>query len=96
MQEIDCDPKQLPGHKGYDSEAVRPDIEQFGGEGAISSTATRKIQQAVDKTLYALHNPLALLQWCPAARYDKLIVSFAAVVVLLARIRIWAKFAHTA
>ena len=49
MQEIDCDPEQMLGDKGYDSEAVRNDIEERGGEAAIPSTATRKIQHAVDK-----------------------------------------------
>ena len=53
MQEIDCDPEQMLGDKGYDSEAVRNDIEERGGEAAIPSTATRKIQHAVDKALYA-------------------------------------------
>jgi hypothetical protein len=44
------------GDKGYDSEAVRHEIEQRGGQAAIPSTATRKVQHAVDKVLYALHN----------------------------------------
>jgi hypothetical protein len=39
------------GDKGYDSEAVRNDIEERGGEAAIPSTATRKVQHAVDKAL---------------------------------------------
>jgi Transposase DDE domain len=49
MQEIDCDPEHMLGDKGYDSEAVRREIEQRGGEAAIPSTATRKIQHAVDR-----------------------------------------------
>ena len=49
MQEIDRDPEQMLGDKGYDSEAVRNDIEERGGEAAIPSTATRKVQHAVDK-----------------------------------------------
>ena len=55
-QEIDCDPEQMLGDKGYDSEAVRREIEQRGGQAAIPSTATRKVQHAVDKALYALRN----------------------------------------
>ena len=55
-QEIDCDPEQMLGDKGYDSEAVRREIEQRGGQAAIPSTATRKVQHAVDKVLYALRN----------------------------------------
>jgi transposase len=56
MQEIDCNPEQMLGEKGYDREAVRGEIEQRGGEAAIPSTATRKIQHTVDKALYALRN----------------------------------------
>ena len=101
MQEIDCDPEQMLGDKGYDSEAVRHDIEQRGGEAAIPSTATRKIQHAVDKALYALRNRIerffnrAKNSRRVATRYDKLIESFAAF-VLLACIRIWIKFVHAA
>ena len=101
MQEIDCDPEQMLGDKGYDSEAVRNDIEERGGEAAIPSTATRKIQHAVDKALYALRNRIerffnrATNSRRVATRYDKLIESFAAF-VLLACIRIWIKFVHTA
>ena len=83
MQEIDCDPEQMLGDKGYDSEAVRNDIEERGGEAAIPSTATRKIQHAVDKALYALRNRIerffnrAKNSRRVATRYDKLIESFA-------------------
>jgi transposase len=99
MQEIDCDPEQMLGDKGYDSEAVRNDIEERGGEAAIPSTATLKIQHAVDKALYALRNRIecffnrAKNSRRIATRYDKLIESFAAF-VLLASIRIWIKFVH--
>jgi len=101
MQEIDCDPEHMLGDKGYDSQAVRREIEQHGGEAAIPSTATRKIQHAVDKALYALRNQIerffnrAKNSRRVATRYDKLIESFAAF-VLLACIRIWIKFVHTA
>ena len=101
MQEIDCDPEQMLGDKRYDSEAVRRDIEQRGGEAAIPSTATRKIQHAVDKALYGLRNRIerffnrAKNSRRVATRYDKLIESFAAF-VLLACIRIWIKFVHAA
>ena len=86
--------------KGYDSEAVRNDIEERGGEAAIPSTATRKVQHAVDKALYALRNRIerffnrAKNSRRVATRYDKLMESFAAF-VLLACIRIWIKFVHT-
>ena len=100
MQEIDCDPEQMLGDKGYDSEAVRGEIEQRGGEATIPSIATRKIQHAVNKALYALRNRIERLfnrvknSRRVATRYNKLTESFAAF-VLLACIRIWIKFVHT-
>jgi transposase len=100
MHEIDCDPEQMLGDKGYDSEAVREGIEQRGGEAMIPSIASRKLQHVVDKALYALRNRierffnLAKNSRRVATRYDKLIESFAAF-VLLASIRIWIKFVHT-
>jgi transposase len=44
------------GDRGCDSEAVRNDIEERGGEAAILSTANRKVQHVVDKALYTLRN----------------------------------------
>ena len=49
MDDLDCDPEQMLGDKGYDSEAIRRDIEQRGGQAVIPSLASRKIQHAVDK-----------------------------------------------
>ena len=60
-----------------------------------------KYSNAVDKALYALRNRIerffnrAKNSRRVATRYDKLIESFAAF-VLLACIRIWIKFVHTA
>jgi Transposase DDE domain len=42
MDDIDCDPEQMLGDKVYDSETVRRDIEQRGGEAVIPSLASRK------------------------------------------------------
>src|SRR5436305_2445213 len=80
--------------KGYDSEAVRQDIELRGGQAMIPSIASRKIQHAVYKAPYALRNRIerffnrAKNSRRVATRYDKLMESFAAF-VLLACIRIW-------
>ena len=99
MDDIDCDPEQMLGDKGYDSEAVRRDIEQRGGEAMIPSLTSRKIQHAVEKAVYALRNRIerffnrAKNSRRVATRYDKLIESFAAF-VLLACIRIWIRFVH--
>ena len=100
MNDIDCDPEKMLGDKGYDSQAVRRDIEQRGGEAVIPSLSSRKIQHAVDKAVYALRNRIerffnrAKNSRRVATRYDKLIESFAAF-VLLACIRIWIRFVHT-
>ena len=99
MHDIDCDPEQMLGDKGYDSETVRQDIEQRGGQAMIPSIASRKIQHPVDKALYALRNRIERFfnrvknSRRVATRYDKLTESFAAF-VLLASIRIWIKFVH--
>jgi transposase len=99
MCDSDCDPEQMLGDRGYDSEAVRQEIEERGGKAVIPSIASRKIQHAVDKALYALRNRIerffnrAKNSRRVATRYDKLTESFAAF-VLLASIRIWIKFVH--
>jgi transposase len=88
------------GDKGYDSQAVRQDIERRGGAAVIPSLANRKIQHAVDKAVYALRSRIerffnrAKNSRRVATRYDKLIESFAAF-VLLASIRVWIRFVHT-
>ena len=56
MQEVDCDPEQLLGDKGYDSDAVRQEIEDHGGEALIPTKANRKLQRPVDKAIYGLRN----------------------------------------
>jgi transposase len=100
MQEVDCDPKQLLGDKGYDSDAVREEIVDHGGEALIPTKANRKIQYTVDKAIYGLRNRIERFfnrlknSRRVATRYDKLIESFAAFVIL-ATIRIWIRFVHT-
>ena len=100
MHEIDHDPEQMLGDKGYDSAAVRQEIEKRGGETVIPTTASRKIQQVVDKAIYALRNRIERFfnrlknSRRVATRYDKLVESFVAF-VLLASIRSWIKFVHT-
>jgi Transposase DDE domain len=42
MQEVDCGAERLLSGKGYDSNAVRQQIEDRGGEALISCTANRK------------------------------------------------------
>ena len=99
MDEVDDDPKQMLADKGYDSDAVRDDIRARGGEALIPTRATRKVQQLVDKAIYALRNRIERFfnrvknSRRVATRYDKLIESFAAFVIL-STIRLWIRFVH--
>jgi transposase len=99
MEEVDDDPEQMLADKGYDSDAVRDDIEARGGQAQIPSKANRKVQHLVDKAIYALRNRIERFfnriknSRRVATRYDKLVESFAAF-VLLATIRLWLRFVH--
>lgn len=98
MQEVNCDPEQLLGDKGYYSDAV--EIIDHGGEALIPTKANRKVQYTVDKAIYRLRNRIERFfnrlknSRRVATRYDKLIESFAAFVIL-ATIRIWIGFVRT-
>jgi transposase len=99
MAEVDDDPEQLLADKGYDSNGVRDDVEKRGGAAMIPTRATRKVQHLVDKAVYTLRNRIERFfnrlknSRRVATRYDKLIESFAAF-VLLATIRLWFRFVH--
>lgn len=99
MEEVDDDPEQMLADKGYDSDAVRDDIEARGGQAQIPSKANRNVQHLVDKAIYALRNRIERFfnriknSRRVATRYDKLVESFAAF-VLLATIRLWLRFVH--
>jgi transposase len=101
MEEVDCDPKDLLGDKGYDSDDVRKDVMQRGGRAQIPTKANRKVPYVVRKAIYGLRNRIeryfnrAKNSRRVATRYDKLVESFAAF-VLLSTIRIWIRFVHTA
>jgi hypothetical protein len=57
MNDIDCDPEQMFGDKGYDGQAVRRDIEQRGGEAAIPSLASRKAAEVSFGNRVAVKKP---------------------------------------
>ena len=100
MAEVDADPEQMLADKGYDSDAVRQDIRDRGGEAVIPTKANRKQQVVVEKALYGLRNRIERFfnrlknSRRVATRYDKLIQTFSGF-VLLATLRIWIKFVHT-
>ena len=101
MGDVDDDPGQMLADKGYDSDAIRDDIRKRGGAALIPTRANRKVQQLVDKAIYALRNRIERFfnriknSRRVATRYDKLVESFAAF-VLLATIRLWIRFVHAA
>lgn len=101
MAEIDNDPEQLLADKGYDSDAVRKDMAERGGKALIPTKRNRKVQLFVDKAVYTLRNRIERMfnrlknSRRVATRFDKLIESFAAF-VLLATIHDWFKFVHAA
>jgi len=99
MAEVDADPEQMLADKGYDSDAIRQDIKDRGGEPAIPTKANRKEQIIVKKAIYGLRNRIERFfnrlknSRRVATRYDKLIETFSAF-VLLSSIRIWIRFVH--
>jgi transposase len=101
MAEVDADPEQMLGDKGYDSDVIRQDIRKRGGEPAIPTKANRKEQIVVEKAIYGLRNRIERFfnrlknSRRVATRYDKLIETFAAF-VLLSSIQIWIRFVHAA
>jgi transposase len=100
MAEVDADPERMLADKGYDSDAVRKDIQDRGGEPVIPTKANRKQQIIVQKAIYGLRNRIERFfnrlknSRRVATRYDKLIQTFAAF-VLLSTLRIWIKYVHT-
>jgi transposase len=72
----------------------------FAGKQLPLAKANRKLQRPVDKAIYGLRNRIERFfnrlknSRRVATRYDKLIESFAAFVIL-ATIRIWIRFVHT-
>jgi IS5 family transposase len=56
MAQTDADPKHLLADKGYDSDAVRSDVEGRGGKPLIPTKINRKAQIVVEKTFYRLRN----------------------------------------
>jgi IS5 family transposase len=43
----------MPGDKGYDSDAIRSDLDRHGNDPVIPAKPNRKVQRAIDKTAYA-------------------------------------------
>jgi transposase len=94
MQQRDSDPGAMLADKGYDSDAIRHDLQDSGATPEIPTKRNRKVQYSVSKPLYALRSRIECFighlkeQRRIATRYDKLATSFVGF-VLLGCIRIW-------
>ena len=101
MDEEAPDPMTLIADKGYDSDAIRDDLQERGAEPVIPTKSNRKVQRPVERKTYALRNRIERFfnkiknSRRVATRYDKLTSSFLGF-VQLATIRIWIRFVHTA
>jgi transposase len=94
MNEDAPDPKVLLADRGYDSDAVRADVERRGGVPMIPTKKNRRMQIAIDSAIYALRNRI---ERCfnrlknarrVATRYDKLADTFLGFIHLVA-VRLW-------
>nr|WP_246270368.1 IS5 family transposase [Hongsoonwoonella zoysiae] len=100
MQEEAPDPTAMLADKGYDSDAIRGDLERRGADSVIPTKSNRRVQRPIEKPKYALRNRIERLfnrlkhSRRIATRYDKLASSFLAF-VQLATIRQWIRFVHT-
>ena len=93
-------PKAMLADKGYDSDAIRRDLERRGTDPVIPTKSNRKVQRPVCRATYALRNRIERFfnklkhSRRVATRYDKLTNSFLGF-VQLATIEIWIRFVHT-
>lgn len=102
MQEPGPAPKVMIADKGYDSDAIRSDLEARKVEAVIPPRRNRKLQKPIDSYIYALRN---LIERCfsklkhsrrLATRYDKTSESYLGF-VLVASARLWCRhFVNTA
>ena len=101
MQQRDSDPGAMLADKGYDSDAIRHDLQDSGATPEIPTKRNRKLQYSVSKPLYALRSRIECFighlkeQRRIATRYDKLAASFVGF-VLLGCVRTWIRFVHRA
>ena len=93
-------PKVLIADKGYDSDAIREDVEARGATPVIPQRKTRKRTQPIDGFIYALRNPI---ERCInklrnarrlATRYDKTAASHLGFIELVAA-RLWFRHLST-
>jgi transposase len=94
-------PKALLADKGYDSNAIRDDLQARGIRPVIPPRSNRRTTLRWSKRLYRQRNRIERMighlkvNRAVATRYDKLAESFLGM-LHLASIRYWLKFVHTA
>lgn len=93
-------PETMFGDKGYDSDAIRSDLERRGIDPVIPTKSNRKSLRTINKAACVMRNRIERLfnkimhLRCVATRYDKLASSFLGF-VQLATIRCWIRFVPT-
>ena len=101
MAEYDADPDVMLADKGYDSDAIRHNLQDRGSAPEIPTKRNRKLQHSVGKRLYRLRSRIECFighlkeQRRIATRYDKTATSFLGF-VLLGCTRLWIRFVHRA
>jgi transposase len=99
MEKQDSDLGILLADRGYNSDAIRQDVRDSGGQPEIPTTRKRRIQHSVQRPLYVLRNRIECFinrlknNRCVATRYDHTASSFLGF-VQLAAIRLWIRFVH--
>ena len=88
MEQRDSDPGAMLADKGYDSDAIRHDLQDRGAAPEIPTKSNRKVQHSVSKRLYRLRSRIECFighlkeQRRIATRYDKTATSFLGFVLL--------------
>jgi transposase len=94
-------PDALLADKGYDSDAIRTDLEQRRIKAVIPGRSNRKVAIHHDRILYKQRNRIERMfghlkiNRAVATRYDQLAESFLSM-VQIAALRHWLKFVHAA
>lgn len=94
MAEDAPQPEAMLGDKGYDSDAIKSDLEPRGIDPVIPTKSNRKVQRTIEGTAYAMRNGIERFfnkikhSRRVATLYDKLASSFLGF-VQLATIRFW-------
>lgn len=93
------EPAEMLADKGYDSDAIRADLDARGVEPVIPIKSNRKVQRAISRAAFSMRNRIERFfnkikhSRRVATRYDQLPTSFLGF-IMLANIRLWIRFVH--